>query len=326
MLSLLAGHSLLGEVRSAHAQDLRAGIDQLVQQVGKTVPAGRTLRVAVADFPDLQGVTSDLGRYVASLLTTRLAQDARFAVIERQRLGQVLAELKFSMLDLVDPAKAKQLGRMIGVETLVVGSVTDLGNQVELHARLIEIESNLMLTGAVIPVTKDPTVAALLDRGRTGAGESAQGPSGSDFKGTPEAPGSSPVPAGSIRGFQGLPLGKIIKRQDGLWEVDLASLQVKKDEVEVRIGVTNLDPSETERGFSSKETYLVDDQGHEYRATKVSVIGGSGERVRIPSNVRRVFQILLPLPGPHASRVTWVIGPTMWPAQPIVIRDTAPVR
>lgn len=117
---------LLFAVLTASAQDIRAGVEQLAFQIDKAAPEGRQLRVAVADFPDLQGVTSDFGRYVASRMTTRLAQSPRFFVIERQRLGQVLAELKFSMSDLVDPAKAKQLGRMAGVEAILIRACPEI--------------------------------------------------------------------------------------------------------------------------------------------------------------------------------------------------------
>jgi len=57
------------------------GVEQLATQIAKAAPDGKPLRVAVADFPDLQGVTSDLGRYIASRLTTRLAQVPRFFVM-----------------------------------------------------------------------------------------------------------------------------------------------------------------------------------------------------------------------------------------------------
>ena len=75
------------------AQDVRAGVEQLAAQIVKAAPEGKQLRVAIADFPDLQGVTSDLGRFIASRLTTRLAQTPNFFVIERQRLGQRMAAL-----------------------------------------------------------------------------------------------------------------------------------------------------------------------------------------------------------------------------------------
>ena len=147
------------------AVDLKEGVEQLATQLAKSVPEGKQLRVAVTDFPDLQEVTSDLGRYIAERLTTRLSQNPKFWVIERRRLGQVLGELRFSMSDLVDPNKAKRLGQMVGVEAIVVGSISELGNQVDLDARMIEIETGKMLPGATVTISKDQVVAELLQRG-----------------------------------------------------------------------------------------------------------------------------------------------------------------
>lgn len=175
-------------VAPAGAQDVRAGVEQLASQIAKGAPPGRQLRVAVVDFPDLQGVTSELGRFIASRLTTRLAQGQGFFVIERQRLGQVLTELRFSMSDLVDPTKAKQLGKMVGVEALVVGAIADLGNQIDVDARIIEIDSTRMIFGTSVTIAKDPSVVAMLERGR-------QEPSAATLPGSPPpTPGvGSPV-------------------------------------------------------------------------------------------------------------------------------------
>lgn len=168
------------------AADLREGVEQLAVGLGKSVPEGRTFRVAVTDFPDLQGSISDLGRYIAERLTTRLSvQGQKFRVIERRRLGLVLGELKFSMSDLVDPTKAKELGKMLGVEGLVVGSVSDLGNQVDVDARIIEIETSNILPGVSATLSKDQVVAQLLTSGRTGPSAT---PQATAPIGLPEAP------------------------------------------------------------------------------------------------------------------------------------------
>jgi TolB-like protein len=145
---------------------VRSGVEQLAEQIIKAAPPGGELRIAVIDFPDLLNVTSDLGRYVANRLTTRLAQSQKFFVVERQRLSQVLSELRFSLTDLVDPEKAKQFGKMVGVEAVVVGTVSDLGNQVDLDARVIEIETSRMLVGVAATISKDQVVTQLLERGR----------------------------------------------------------------------------------------------------------------------------------------------------------------
>jgi TolB-like protein len=155
--------------RTALAQDVRSGVEQLAEQIIKVTPQGRDLRIAVLDFPDLLNVTSDLGRFVANRLTTRLSQSQKFFVVERQRLSQVLSELRFSMTDLVDPEKAKQLGKMVGVEAVVVGTVSDLGNQVDLDARVIEIETSRTLVSVSATISRDQVVSQLMERGRVEA-------------------------------------------------------------------------------------------------------------------------------------------------------------
>ena len=178
---LLWGASLvLMTTLTASALDLQAGVEQLVQDLIKATPEGKQLRVAVADFPDLQGMTNDLGRYIATRITTRLVQSKKFSVTERQRLAQILAEMKISMSDLVDPEQAKKLQKMVGVDALVVGTITDLGKQVDVDARLIEIEANLMIWSASVAIDKDATLSALLDRGRGTTAKEPAGSSGTD--------------------------------------------------------------------------------------------------------------------------------------------------
>jgi hypothetical protein len=70
----------------------------------------------------------------------------------------VLNELKFSMSELVDPAKARRLGQMLGVQGLVVGSVTDLGGTVDVDARIIDIQTNVSLPGASASIVEDDVV------------------------------------------------------------------------------------------------------------------------------------------------------------------------
>jgi len=66
---------------AAQVVELKDGVERLSVELAKSVPAGRALRIVVTDFPDLQGVTSNLGRYIAERLTTRLsAQTAKFRV------------------------------------------------------------------------------------------------------------------------------------------------------------------------------------------------------------------------------------------------------
>lgn len=127
---------------SATAQ---GGLDQRVsdlsQQIAGKMLAKQKTTIAVVEFTDLQGNVTNLGRFLAEELVTRLGDLEKFKVIERQLLTKIIAEQKLSLTGVVDPASAKQLGKILGVDAIVAGSVTNLAQSVRVNARLISTET-----------------------------------------------------------------------------------------------------------------------------------------------------------------------------------------
>ena len=159
------------------AVPLSPAIADLADRLAKGMPEDRVMTVAVTDFPDsVQNQTCGLGRFVAERLTTLLSQHRQCRLIERRRLNMVLNELKFSMSELVDPDKAKKLGQMLGVQGLVVGSVTDLGGTVDVDARIIDIQTNVSLPGASASIVQDEVLRKLISE--CGLASSNVGPEG----------------------------------------------------------------------------------------------------------------------------------------------------
>jgi len=168
---------------------LREGVEDIGQQLLAALPGDRRLTVAVTDFSDFQGATSDLSRYVAERLTTVFSQSGRVSVVERRRLTQVLAELGWSQSDLLDPAKAARVGQMAGVDAVIVGTVVALGAAVEIEGRLVSLATSQILAGATVTIPKDGTVEALMARGRQVP--AAPAPAAPD-PGQPDAPLGGP--------------------------------------------------------------------------------------------------------------------------------------
>ncbi len=288
-VGLLVGILAIGP---ASAADLKEGVEQLAGQLTKSVPDGKQLRLAVTDFPDLQGVTSDLGRYIAERLTTRLSQNPKFFVIERRRLGQVLGELKFSMSDLVDPAKAKQLGRMLGVEAIVVGSLSDLGNVVDVDARIIEIETNRTMPGASTTISRDQVVDDLIKRGRSAGGTQDPG-----VAGITETP-----PLVPLKGF---------RYSHKFFTMDLTNVEVVGDEVKLTFVYTNRTDSPRDGGLGSRDinaTYLVDNLGNRYAYTGHSFYIMRSFPPQIPERIWITFGKLRPGASSMNLVLHWVAG------------------
>jgi len=93
-------------------------------------------RVAVMDFDyatvstyvmQLYGSNQDIGKGIADLLVDNLVNSGVYSVIERKQLDKVLAEQNFSNSDRADPATAAKIARVLGVEAIVIGSITQFG-------------------------------------------------------------------------------------------------------------------------------------------------------------------------------------------------------
>ncbi len=93
-------------------------------------------RVAVLEFEygtvsssvqAIFGTNKDVGRGIADLLIDQLLKDGTYRVIERREIGKVMSEQNFSNSDRADSASAAKLGRLLGVDTVITGDITQFG-------------------------------------------------------------------------------------------------------------------------------------------------------------------------------------------------------
>ena len=75
------------------------------------------------------GTNVDVGKGIVDLLVTGLVKDGSYSVIERKALDKILAEQNFSNSDRADPASAAKIGKLLGVDAIVEGSITEFGNE-----------------------------------------------------------------------------------------------------------------------------------------------------------------------------------------------------
>jgi curli biogenesis system outer membrane secretion channel CsgG len=93
--------------------------------------AGDKKRIAILPF-EYGAVTAnvgtmDVGKGIVSMLVTKLVQDGTYSVIERQMLDSLLKEQNFSVSDRADPSTACKIGKLLSVDAIVVGTVSQFG-------------------------------------------------------------------------------------------------------------------------------------------------------------------------------------------------------
>ena len=106
------------------------------QEIARLTKSDEKVKVAVLDF-DFSAVSNPYylsywggdARGVSDILVNQLVKTGQYRVMERSKLDAVLAEQDLGASGRVDPSTAAQIGRLLGVENVILGSVTQMDLQ-----------------------------------------------------------------------------------------------------------------------------------------------------------------------------------------------------
>ena len=237
----------------------------------------KVTRVAITEFSYGEEF-NDFTKGVQDILYTNLILQRGMTVVEREKLQQVLEEQKISFTGMIDLATAARIGKMLGVEAVVVGAVADMGNSLDIRARLVDVEKGVAITAAQIGVVKNPTVIGLLG---AGARRAVYGMAGfiADKR------------AKRTRGEIAINEVRIL---DEIWKVTLTSCQLLEDRVlQFNFLIENLQDKRARFRVYRRDrsTYLLDSLGNKYSNPDTSV--STGEMWLIPK-IRVKFSVAFP--------------------------------
>ncbi len=165
MLALLiapvAAHAQQAKTDVRVAPEMPVALDHLAALIEKAIPAGKPVKVAIAPFTNLGPTAHEkkLGDIASELLVTRLTGKENITIIERAQLNQVLDELKLSMLGLTEGSNAEQVGKLLGAEAMIVGSVSEVGDQFAITARHVDVGSGKVIFAREVRVPQANTIA-----------------------------------------------------------------------------------------------------------------------------------------------------------------------
>jgi len=108
----------------------------LAAVVTMSAAAQQRKRVAVVNFDyatvrssvaAIYGTDQDIGKGIADLIVEKLVASGKYSVIERKALDKILTEQNLSNSDRVDANSAARIGRVLGVDAIIMGSITQFG-------------------------------------------------------------------------------------------------------------------------------------------------------------------------------------------------------
>lgn len=143
-------------------------IDNLVGELAESFKSGgappvpedawtsRPIAISFLDFKSRGAPASREGEDEFFLLQVNsfLQESGRIQIVEREMLDKLLAELKLSTTDLVNPNTALRLGRILSARIIATGSIMRYNKDIRLSMRLTDTETTLM-KGAIAATDKD---------------------------------------------------------------------------------------------------------------------------------------------------------------------------
>lgn len=181
-------------------------------------------RVAVLSFEDAAveasaakalGTTQDVGASLAEVLVKELLKDGTYSLIERRAIDQVVKEQNFSNSSRADAKTAAAIGRLLGVDAIIMGSVTQFGLEESAVAvgagPLNRITRGIVTGGKRVNATATVSLTARMVDTSTGEILTAASGSGQSNRASVGASGSTAVDM-SAASFQESMLGEAVNR------------------------------------------------------------------------------------------------------------------
>jgi curli biogenesis system outer membrane secretion channel CsgG len=131
---------------------LEEGIARIARAIAAALPAGTRVAVVSCASP-----SERLSGYALDELQGALQNSVQIVVVERAQLDAVRRELNFQYAGEVDEASAVFLGKFLGAQTVIVGSLTPLGGQnVRVRFTAIDVETAVRKASPASTVRLDP--------------------------------------------------------------------------------------------------------------------------------------------------------------------------
>ena len=101
-------------------------------------------KVAVATF-DAKGVPVTDAEIVANFLRSDLVNTQKFIVLDRNNMDKILREQAFQQTGCTSSECAVEIGKILNVKTMIVGTLSKLGDNYYIEANVVDVESSVIV-------------------------------------------------------------------------------------------------------------------------------------------------------------------------------------
>src|SRR6185295_6975736 len=123
-IPLFAAAVLLGSGCAASQKTtMQQAVSSNVTQHAESQYTGPKRRVGIVDFENKTAYGTRLGSSASDILVTELVKSGKFIVVERDKMAKLMEEQKLGMTGAIDPKTAASVGKIMGLNAIVTGSI-----------------------------------------------------------------------------------------------------------------------------------------------------------------------------------------------------------
>jgi len=146
-------------------QILQQTVAIIAGEIRSSVSGGQFSRVAVMPFTTLLGEENVLGLYISDRLTSELSVgEDNLQLVERSQINQALAEMRLGETGFLSEETIQKTGQALGADAVIVGSIVELGGEVDINLRVFSISTLKILGKASQLIEKNEVIESLLSR------------------------------------------------------------------------------------------------------------------------------------------------------------------
>ncbi len=144
---------------------MRRLADGLASGFNRLPGNARYRRLAVLPFTELgeEAQKHRIGLIVSAEVATDLQRDHNLLLVERQKLTEVMGELRLQNSGAVDSARAAEIGKLSDAQALVIGTTSGVGDRYLVNARIVATESGETLAAESASISAAGMVALASD-------------------------------------------------------------------------------------------------------------------------------------------------------------------
>lgn len=144
-----------GIVVLASAPASAGGLRGIAKELASAARSHHIERVAVLPLAPSDHSSPRHGWSLSEKLVTQLVRTGKVQAVERTMLQRLMEEQRLSRTGAMDPGSLRRLGRLSAAQGLVTGSFMPRGSKVLVNARLVDVESGVILAATEREVDRE---------------------------------------------------------------------------------------------------------------------------------------------------------------------------